>query len=446
MNKFALLTLITLFFFACAKDQMKPLDEIDADLKKAINVSAATGSYTYFILPDGSDLSQIPQDPKNPLTSEKVQLGNFLYFETGLAQDAIHSEGLGTYSCSTCHVAEADFRPGKAQGVADGGTGYGYFGEERIRNTLYDESEMDVQGSRPLSMVNVGFVENTLWNGSFGSTGVNVGTDHLWDNTELTKVNHLGFQGIETQNFEGMKLHRLTINPTMADTLGYKDLFDAVFPDVLDPYERYSDSTASLAISAYIRTIIADKAPFQQWLRGDKFAMSIEEKKGAMLFFGKANCTNCHYGPGFASLEFHVMGVQDMWMQPSFGTSEDDTRNLGRGEFTGLEEDMHAFKVPQLYSLEGTPFYFHGASKTSIREVVEYKNLAQSENINVDQSQVSEKFQALGLSEEEKNQLIIFLTKSLKDPDLLRYKPEYLPSGNCFPNADFQSQLDLGCQ
>jgi cytochrome c peroxidase len=305
---------------------------------------------------------------------------------------------------------------------------------------------MDVQGARPLSMVNVGFVENTLWNGRFGSTGVNIGTEDVWDNSELTVVNHYGFQGIESQNFEGMGLHRLTMNPDMAVELGYKELFDEVFGTEPDPEKRYSDSTASLAISAYIRTITASKAPFQNWLKGDKFAMSIEEKKGAMLFFGKANCTKCHYGPGFSSLEFHAMGVKDMYQQPSFNTSENDDRNLGRAGFTGNEEDMYAFKVPQLYNLAETNFYFHGASKTSIRQVVEYKNLAQTENENVSQSMISEKFQPLDLSNEEIDQLTLFLEKSLRDPDLLRYKPESLPSGNCFPNADPQSVMDIGCQ
>jgi cytochrome c peroxidase len=425
---------------------MKPIDEIDADLKQAISITAATGSYTYFILPDGSDLSKIPQDPKNPLTEAKVQLGNFLFFETGLAQDALTEEGIGTYSCSTCHVPEAGFKPGKAQGIADGGTGYGYFGEERLRNTDYAETDMDVQGARPLSMVNVGYAENTLWNGRFGSTGVNVGTEDVWDNSELTVVNHYGFQGIESQNFEGMKLHRLTMNPEMVVDLGYKEMFDEVFANESDPEKRYSDSTASLAISAYIRTITASSAPFQNWLRGDKFAMDTDEKRGAMLFFGKASCTKCHYGPGFSSLEFHAMGVKDMYQQPSFNTSSDDDRNLGRAGFTGNEEDMYAFKVPQLYNLAETPFYFHGASKTSIRDVVEYKNLAQSENENVPQSMISEKFQPLDLTNEEINQLTLFLTKSLRDPNLLRYKPAFLPSGNCFPNADPQSIMDLDCQ
>lgn len=445
MNRLTILSFIFLVLLSsCAKDQLKPIDEIDADLKQAINVTSPNSSYTYYILPDGSDLSLIPQDPKNPLSETKVQLGNFLFFETGLAEDALTEEAKGTYSCSTCHVPEAGFKPGKAQGIADGGLGYGYFGEQRLRNTVYEESEMDVQGARPLSMVNVGFVENTMWNGSFGSTGVNVGTEDVW--IDILIGNHYGFQGIETQNFEGMKVHRLTMNPEMAVDLGYKEMFDIAFANEPDPEKRYSDSTASLAISAYIRTITASEAPFQNWLRGDKFAMSVEEKKGAMLFFGEASCTKCHYGPGFASPEFQALGVKDMYQRPSFGTSIDDKRNIGRAGFTGNEEDMFAFKVPQLYNLEGTPFYFHGASKSSIREVVEYKNLAQSENENVDQSLISEKFQPLNLSEKEIDQLTLFLTKSLRDPNLLRYKPESLPSGNCFPNADPQSIMDIGCQ
>jgi len=37
---------------------------------------------------------------------------------------------------------------------------------------------LDVQGVRPLSVLNVAYVENTTWNGRFGGGGVNVTTSH----------------------------------------------------------------------------------------------------------------------------------------------------------------------------------------------------------------------------------------------------------------------------
>jgi cytochrome c peroxidase len=38
-----------------------------------------------------------------------------------------------------------------------------------------------------------------------------------------------------------------------------------------------------------------------------------------------------------------------------------------------------------------------------------------------------------------------FIENALYDPYLERYVPDQVLSGNCFPNADAQSRLDLGC-
>ena len=60
-----------------------------------------------------------------------------------------------------------------------------------------------------------------------------------------------------------------------------------------------------------------------------------------------------------------------------FRTGPADNRVNGRGGFTKKEEDRYKFKVPQLYNLKPVGFYFHGASKLTLREVVEYFNAAE---------------------------------------------------------------------
>jgi len=293
--------------------------------------------------------------------------------------------------------------------------------------------------------VNVAYVTNTFWNGQFGSGGVNVGTEDVWDLREDTERNHLGFSGIETQNFEGLEAHRITINKAILDGYGYTALFDDVFSDVPEE-ERYTLHTASLAYSAYIRSIISNKAPFQKWLKGDNYGMSTDAKMGGLLFFGKAQCYVCHYNQNLGSPEFHALGVNDMYQQPSYNTSADDRRNFGRGGFTLREEDMHKFKVPGLYNVGDNKFFFHGASHRTLEEVVDYFDIAAPENSEIPESQISDKFNKLGLSVEEKQQLLTFLKEGLGDPDLKRYEPESVLSGNCFPNNDEQSRIDLGCE
>ena len=436
---FGIITLVV----ACTKDRMPTQIELDTQLIQNIEGASPDGSLDYYILPQ-NDLDAIPQDPKNPLTPAKVELGKLLFYDTGLAMDAFKESGLGTYSCATCHIPEAGFKPGNFQGVADGGIGFGVLGENRLRNTEYEEHELDVQSARPLSMVNVAFVTNTFWNGQFGSRGANVGTENVWDLRHDTELNHRGFEAIETQNFEGLVVHRITINKELLDQLGYTEMFDEVFSDIPEE-ERYTLETASFAYSAYIRAIISDKAPFQEWLRGNKRALSLDEKKGGILFFGKAQCYQCHFEQNLGSQEFHALGVNDMDQIPSYNTSPDDRRNLGRGGFTLRAEDNYKFKVPGLYNVGDSDFYFHGASKRTMEEVIDYFNLAEKENDRVPQEQMSEKFNPLRLTDEEKYQLTIFLKNGLRDPDLNRYVPSSVPSGLCFPNNDYQSILDLGC-
>jgi len=429
---------------ACTKDRMPTLVELDNQLENSIQGKSPNGTLDFYVLPNENDLHLIPQDPKNPLTPQKVELGKLMYHDTGLGQDPMKEAGRGTYSCASCHVSEAGFRPGNFQGIADGGVNFGIGGEDRVKNTLYSDDELDVQSARPLSMVNVAYVSNTFWNGQFGGGNVNEGTEDVWDLRDDTELNHLGFEGIETQNMDGLIAHRITINKDLLDEYGYTFLFDQVFADV-PVEERYTITTASLAFSAYIRTILANRAPFQDWLKGDREALGYEEKKGAILFFEKAQCIQCHYNQNLGSSEFHALGVTDMDQIPSYNTSPDDRRNLGRGGFTLQPEDNYRFRVPGIYNLQGANFYFHGASKTSIRDLVEYKNAAQSENSRVPQDLISSKFKPIGLTEEEKYHLIAFLENGLQDPDLKRYVPTSVLSGNCFPNADEASQLDLGC-
>lgn len=432
---------------SCTQDKTNSTVELDKQLTTNIeSVESAVGGKSFYILPDEDDLANVPQDPKNPLTRAKVDLGKLMFYDTGLGTNPKHPSGLGTYSCASCHIPEAGFRPGYFQGIADGGIGFGVNGEDRTRNNNYDDSMLDVQAARPLSLVNVGFVTNTFWNGQFGATGVNAGTEHLWHapgQSEAVALNDLGFEGIETQNMEGLHTHRIEITKDILDEYGYTPMFDMAFSDIPEE-ERYTTETASLAYSAYIRTIISNKAPFQKWLKGDYAAMTASEKRGAILFFGKAQCYQCHYEKNLGSSEFHALGVKDMSDRNSYTPDPNDRRNRGRGAFTLDPEDDYKFKVPGVYNMVGTPFYFHGSSKVGLRAVVEYKVLAESENPNV--TKLSEKFNPVPLDENDITDLVQFLETGLYDPDLTRYAPEEVPSGNCFPNNDLQSRIDLGCE
>ena len=175
--------------------------------------------------------------------------------------------------------------------------------------------------------------------------------------------------------------------------------------------------------------------------------MSDQEKEGAILFFGKAGCANCHNGPNLANMEFHAQGMKDLFEtnELTYGADANSDANLGRYSFTKEEADKYKFKVPQLYNLADSPFYGHGSSFRSIRDVVAYKNAGIKENPNVPDEQLPEDFRPLGLTESEIDAITAFIEGGLRDPNLLRYQPLSIRSGNCFPNNDQMSKDDLGC-
>ena len=227
--------------------------------------------------------------------------------------------------------------------------------------------------------------------------------------------------------------------------MGYTPMFDAAFPNI-PTSERYTLQIAANAIAAYFRTIYTNQAPFQKWLKGDKTALSETQKRGATLFYGKAGCINCHNSPSFNGQRFAAIGVKDLDQNGYEVFKTADGRAKGRGGFTLRDEDLYKFKVPLLYNLKDISHYFHGSSKTNIKAVVQYFNHAIHENDRVEKGRIDPLFTPLGLTDQEVDDLTEFLTNGLYDPNLVRYKPAQVMSGNCFPNNDLISQLDMGCK
>ena len=443
--RFTLVALLLAFVAtSCVRDEA--VSSLDTELERTLIRLSDNGSLDEYLLPDGRNLAGVPTGRGNQLTPEKVELGKMLFYETAFGRDALNPTMIGTFSCSTCHVPEAAFTAGAAQGIADGGVGFGVFGQGRQMSELYEEDDIDAQGARPLSMLGVAYVTNSMWAGRFGAHGANAEVEHLFGvHDPATEVNELGLDGLEAQNIEGTITHRMSTDAYLLDTLGYRRLFDLAFP-TFEGEARYGRIAVSFALSAYIRTLLPNEAPWQQWLRGDKEALTDVQKRGAKLFFGKAGCYRCHNGPALNGNSFHAIGVNDLCDIPGARrTGPDDTRNLGRGDFTRRDEDNYKFKVPQVYNTKDMPFYFHGSSHTSLREVVEYFNAGVADNPRVPAANLSDFFHPLNLTETEVDELTEFLAEGLYDANLQRYVPEQVLSGVCFPNSDEQSLVDMGC-
>lgn len=433
----------------------RPTDEVvetpnDLQLTQALSIASSGQGKSFYQLPESTQFDKIPQDPRNPLSAEKVALGQLLFHETGLAMNPNKAAGYQTYSCASCHHARAGFQACVPQGIAEGGSGFGKTGEARVMSSVYTSKDVDVQPIRSPSAMNVAYQKNMLWNGQFGATYQNLGTQSAWTAGTPKEKNKLGFEGVETQAIAGQGVHHLGFNPNfIINKPVYRDLYDKAFglKTVNDPVQ--SVINVGLAIAAYERTLLPNQAPFQRWLKGEYTAMSDVQKQGAVLFFGKARCYTCHNGPSLANMEFYALGFRDL-TNGFYGTNAvvnagaEKAEHKGRGGFTGKAADMYKFKVPQLYNLKDSPFYGHGSSFTKIEDVIAYKNAAVSQNANVPHSQLATEFAPLKLSASEVKQLTEFIKEGLYDPNLSRYVPKSLPSGLAFPNNDAASRKDLG--
>ena len=423
-------------------------DSVNEALTQAINLSSNGMGLDWLKLPQSNDFQRIPQDPLNPITAEKVQLGKLLFHDTALATIGQSGER-HSWSCASCHHAAAGFKSGVRQGIGEGGTGFGVDGSDRVLAAGFDAhapakaaNKPDIQPFASPTILNSAYQNVMLWNGQFGHAigdPVNTGlsTDTLMTPGTPKAENVRRLPGLEIQAIAGLGVHRLNVenNSVLQTNDEYRQLFQAAYPGGASDVKQ----AAANAIAAYERTVLANQAPFQRWLNGETTALTDAEKRGGALFFGKANCADCHRGPALSSE--HGASENDMFMAIGFKDFDSgaqagvhgpisDADKAGRGGFTGEAEDEFKFKVPQLYNLADTNVFGHGASFSSIRAVLEYKNQAVSENPEC-ASSLDYRLTPLNLSERELDDLEQFLTTALHDPALERYQPQQVPSGEC---------------
>ena len=432
-----------------------PVTQSSNELEQLIRAASPDGTLDAFIIPDSRDYDNIPQDPNNRITESKVKLGKLLYHETGLTTEG--QTGMeGTWSCASCHHATAGFKSGNAQGIGDGGVD---FHDMRMANmNLEDITIVDHQPISSPTVLNVAFQDVMLWNGQFGNAegSVNSDIDPSVLSTEGTPkaANATGFSGVEVQVIAGAGVHRMNIGEgsILETNEEYIEMIEEVRQESEDVREVSLGELAALAIAAFERTVLADQAPFQQWLRGDRQAMGHAEIEGAKVFFGKGQCSACHTGPALSSR----VGASESEMFMSIGFADLDAYNvvhseipsdapvrLGRGGLTGDPEDNYKFKIPPLYNLADSNFLGHGNSFNSVRAVVEYKNAAIPENPNAEN--IDPRFVPLNLTDQEIDDLVAFIEGGLRDNQLHRYEPTELPSGKCRVNDDALSRFALGC-
>ncbi len=294
---------------------------------------------------DIGPLPDVPVPTDNPQTPEKVELGRKLYFDKQLSGDK-------SMSCATCHSPTLGYGDGKPRAIGFGNKELGRH-SPTVLNTAYNHFQ-------------------------------------FWDGRALTLEEQakgpIMAPGEMNVGSEEVMLGRLN------DVSQYKESIQKIFG------EAPSLNNVAKAIAAFERTIVTKDSPFDRYAKGDKASLTDAQKRGLILFIGKANCTACHNGPNFTDNKFHNLGA------PQEGPLKED---LGRYGITKDEKDKRAFKTPSVRNAELTAPYLHDGSMDTLEKLIDFYNKGGGDDPNK-----SELIFPLNLSAQEKQDLITFI-KSL---------------------------------
>ncbi len=163
---------------SCKRDNKGDYSPLDNELEAALKKASGGKGISYYRFPASDNYAMIPQDPNNPLTKAKVELGKLLFHETMLGGVPKETISIYTYSCASSHHSAAGFQAGIRQGIGEGGSGFGIKGETRDVNPLCQIPMIDFQPIRTPSAMNAMYQTNMLWNGQFGANGVNKNTEY----------------------------------------------------------------------------------------------------------------------------------------------------------------------------------------------------------------------------------------------------------------------------
>jgi cytochrome c peroxidase len=263
--------------------------------------------------------------------------------------------GSGFLSCASCH--------NPAMGWTDGlATGFGH-GFQRL-------------GRATPTVLNAAFQPLLMWDG------------------RKTSLEDQALGPVESPGEMNMPLDELI--KRLSSIAGYLPLFEKAYPG-----QGVSKETVAKALASFERTIVSTTAPFDRWRKGDAKAVNESAKRGFALFTGKANCSLCHQGFDFSDHGFHNIGVKSL-------TGTDDE---GRFAHRKIKVLKGAFKTPTLRDIELTAPYMHNGMYKTLDEVVEHYDRGGDVKDNL-----SPNMKPLGLSVQEKHDLVAFMSTLTGDP------------------------------
>lgn len=326
--------------------------------------------------------------------AEKVELGRLLFY------DKILSGNLNI-SCATCHHSMAATGDGLSLSIGEGGKGLGV---TRVNGEGADAVHERVPRNAPhvfnlgLKQVHTMFADGRVrldGNNFISPAGAELpaGLDNILAVQAMFPVTsgaEMAGQAGENAQADAATLTELweVIANKLRANAEYVELFKAAYPNKILTAADITYVDAANAIAAFeSQAWRFDNSPFDRHLKGDKQAMSTNQKIGMNLFYGKAKCSDCHSGALQSDLKFHSIAMPQIG--PGKGDGVDGHEDFGRERVTGDSNDRYKFRTPILRNVALTAPYGHAGAYDTLEAVVKH-HLNPSEGYDsYDKSQVT---------------------------------------------------------
>lgn len=279
-------------------------------------------------LPPGFSPPPTPAD--NPMTVEKVTLGEKLFFDPQLS-------GNGTQACASCHKPEHAFSEART-------TSIGSTGEKHFRNAL------------------------SLTNVAYNAT-------YTWAHPELKTLERQILIPLYNENpvEMGATQQEIKILQRLQNDTAYQQLFSAAFPQTSRLFTM--DNTVK-ALASYVRSLVSFNSRFDRYAYYGEDILNDRELRGLELFMSeRLECKHCHSGFNFSLSTVHAGTTSSVRGFHNTGLyAEQSAVEFDRGVFaiTGEERDKGLFRPPTLRNIAYTAPYMHDGSIATLEAVIDF--------------------------------------------------------------------------
>ena len=330
----------------------------------------------------------------------KVELGKFLFYDKILS-------GNKNTSCATCHHSLTDTGDGLSLPVGEGGQGLGV--TRNIGERQHAIVERVPRNAPPV--FNLGAKEFTAqfydgrveFDPSYPSSCSSPAGYDLPEGLDGMLAAQAMFPVTSGTEMAGQSGENRVATAAANDNLPlvwellakrlrsnaeYIELFKGAYPSGIHSKGDINYVHAANAISAYEAVAFrADNSPFDQYLRGDRSALSKAAKKGMRLFYGKAQCGTCHSGKFQTDHDFHATAMPQIGPGKGHGLSGHE--DFGREAVTGDADDRFKFRTPSLRNITLTAPYGHDGAFDTLEAMVRHMLDSVASINNYDKEQVT---------------------------------------------------------